>query len=342
MDFIRKRPFLTIFGVVAVLAAIVAGVLYYLDARHYEVTDDAFVAARQFAVGPKVGGYVVDVAVTDNQIVTAGDLLFQIETIDYEIALAQAQARRKEAEDSVSNFDAQISAQTAQIDQAIAQVAAAKASVDFAQQQFARATQLRQSGSGTVQTEQQTQSTLSTGQADFARAQAAVIAARKQVSVLEAQRASAVASLSDAKAQRDQAALNLRYTSVKAAQAGRVTMLTGAKGQLVQPGQTLTMFVPDPLWITANFKETQITDMRPGQPVDVVIDAYPGRKLRGHVDSIQGGSGTAFSLLPAENATGNYVKVVQRVPVKIVLDEPTPDGVVIGPGLSVSPKVKVR
>ena len=144
-----------------------------------------------------------------------------------------------------------------------------------------------------------------------------------------------------AQAQLDQARLNLTYTSVMAAQAGTVVRLSAAQGQYAQAGQNLMMFVPLNLWVTANFKETQITDMRPGQPVALRIDAYPNRKIRGHIDSVQPGSGTAFSLLPAENATGNYVKVVQRIPVKIVFDDVPPD-IVIGPGMSVVPIVTVR
>ena len=138
-----------------------------------------------------------------------------------------------------------------------------------------------------------------------------------------------------------QAKLNLDYTTVTTAQPGRVVRLTGAVGQFAQAGQALSMFVPDDIWVTANFKETQITDMRPGQPVDVEIDAYPDRKITGTVASVQPGSGTAFSLLPAENATGNYVKVVQRVPVKITVDD-WPKDVAIGPGLSIVPTVRVR
>jgi membrane fusion protein, multidrug efflux system len=134
--------------------------------------------------------------------------------------------------------------------------------------------------------------------------------------------------------------LNLSYTTVTAAQSGRVARLTAAVGQFAQGGTSLSMFVPDEVWVTANYKETQLAAMRPGQPADVRIDAYPDRPVRGHVDSVQPGSGTAFSLLPAENATGNYVKVVQRVPVKIVMENP-PTDVAVGPGLSVVPRVRV-
>ncbi|MGB4864776.1 MAG: efflux RND transporter periplasmic adaptor subunit, partial [Hyphomicrobium sp.] len=165
--------------------------------------------------------------------------------------------------------------------------------------------------------------------------------AQKQLGVLEAQRAGAEANVAQAKAAVAQAELNVSHATVFAAQRGRVVQLSAANGQLAQVGQALMIFVPDHLWVIANFKETQITDMRPGQPVDVVIDAYPDRKFHGHVESIQPGSGTAFSLLPAENATGNFVKVTQRIPVKIALDD-VPDDIALGPGMSVYPEVRVR
>jgi membrane fusion protein (multidrug efflux system) len=157
---------------------------------------------------------------------------------------------------------------------------------------------------------------------------------------LKAQKQSAEASLAVSQAQRETALLNLSYTTLKASEPGRIVNLTAEPGELAQPGTDLAMFVPDDLWITANFKETQLDKMRPGQPVTFTIDAYPERELKGRVASVQPGSGTAFSLLPAQNATGNYVKVVQRVPVKIVLDNPPPD-VALGPGMSVTPTVRV-
>jgi membrane fusion protein (multidrug efflux system) len=168
-----------------------------------------------------------------------------------------------------------------------------------------------------------------------------VTAAELGIKSLQAQLQGARASLQQAQAQLDQAKLNLQYTDVLAFQSGRVVKLSGAKGSFVTPGQSLMMFVPDEIWITANYKETQLADMRAGQTVDVRIDAYPGRTLNGRVESVQPGSGTAFSLLPAENATGNYVKVVQRVPVKIVIDN-WPSDLPVGPGMSVVPWTRVR
>jgi membrane fusion protein (multidrug efflux system) len=268
-------------------------------------------------------------------------LLARIDDRDYRIALQQADAQVAASEANVANVQAQIASQQEQIKQAEAQLEQAQAQLQFAQEESARAQDLVQRGAGTVQRAQQTRSDLQAQQANTERAKTAVAAAKLGIKTLEAQLAGAQAQLRQSEAQRDQAALNLDYTSVRAAQAGRVVKLSAAKGTYVSPAQSLMMFVPDDIWIVANYKETQLADMRPGQPVDIRIDAYPGRKLTGRVDSVQPGSGTAFSLLPAENATGNYVKVVQRVPVKIVVDN-WPADLPIGPGLSVVPWTKVR
>jgi membrane fusion protein (multidrug efflux system) len=323
------------------LIAVIGGIAYWLDVRHYETTDDAFITARSFSIAPKVSGYVTDVPVTDNQHVNAGDLLARIDDRDYKIAVDQAEAQVAVAQANNANIEAQIESQQAQIDQARYQLDQAQAQLQFAQQEDARAQDLVQKGAGTMQRAQQTKSDLEAQQANTERARKAVIAAELGIKVLQAQHNSTAASVKQAQAQLDQARLNLEYTNVTAAQPGRVVKLSGARGTFVTAGQSLMMFVPDEIWIVANYKETQLADMRPGQPVDVRIDAYPGRKLHGRVDSVQPGSGTVFSLLPAENATGNYVKVVQRVPVKIVVDDWPPD-LPVGPGMSVVPWTKVR
>lgn len=340
--FIRRHPLAIIVGLVVIALLAVAGYIYWQRNIHpYESTDDAFIDTRQFPIAPKVSGYVTEVAVGDNQHVKTGDLLFRIDPRDYQTALEQAQAQIASAQAAITGYDAQIAAQRAQIDQARAEVSQAEAAVGFAKEDAARYRDLQSRGAGTVQQAQQSTANLQEQQAKLTSANAAVIAAERQVGALQAQRSSAEADLVRAKAQLDQAKLNLSYTTVTAAQPGRVVHLSGAVGQFAQAGQSLAIFVPDDIWVTANFKETQITDMRPGQPVDIRIDAYPDQKVTGHVDSVQPGSGTAFSLLPAQNATGNYVKVVQRIPVKIVVDQ-WPDGVSIGPGMSVVPRVTVR
>ena len=338
---LREHPFLSTGAAVLLVAALIGGTLWYLEARHFESTDDAFVDARQFSVAPRVSGVVTEVHVADNKSVREGDLLFRIDPRDYDIAVAQQTAALEQAEAQIGNIDAQIESQKAQVEVAEAQLQQANAALLFAQQEETRALELVQRGAGTLQTEQQRRSNLTQAQADLARAKASLLAAQRQVASLRAQRRGAEANRDAAAAKLDQAKLNLAYTQVRAAQPGTIARLTGAVGQYVQAGQAVTMYVPDRLWVTANFKETQITDMRPGQSVALRIDAYPGRKIEGHVDSIQPGSGTAFSLLPAENATGNYVKVVQRVPVKIVFDT-IPSDVTLGPGMSVVPRVRVR
>jgi membrane fusion protein, multidrug efflux system len=287
-----------------------------------------------------VSGYITAVPVTDNQHVAAGDVIARIDQRDYLIALDQAQAQVASAEASIQNIDAQIKVQQAQISANEAQVDQAQAALVYAQQQAKRYQDLARTGSGTVQNSQQWTSQQQQQEAALASAQASVNLAQRQVESLKAQRETAVANLGQANAQRDQAQLNLSYTMVTAAQVGRVVNLTAAAGQFAQPGTNLTMFVPDEIWITANFKETQLDAMRPGQPVTLEVDAYPERAIRGHVDSVQPGSGTAFSLLPAQNATGNFVKIVQRVPVKLVMDNP-PRDVALGPGMSVVPTVRV-
>jgi membrane fusion protein, multidrug efflux system len=328
-------------GAILFLAAAASGYVYWDYTRRFESTDDAFIQARQFAVAPKVSGYITAVPVTDNQHVAAGEVIARIDDRDYRIALEQAQAQVAAAAASIQNIDAQLAVQQAQIAENQAQIEQAQASLTFAEQQAARYEDLARKGAGSVQNAQQYASGLQQQQAAVKTAQAALAAAQQQIAALKAQRASAEANLSQADAQRDQAQLNLSYTYVTAAQSGRVANLTAAVGQFAQAGTNLTMFVPDEIWVAANFKETQLDAMRPGQPATMRIDAYPERAIRGHVASIQPGSGTAFSLLPAENATGNYVKIVQRVPVKLVIDDP-PTDVSLGPGMSVVPSVRVE
>lgn len=341
-SFIRRHPFWVLIAAIVILAVIVIGYVVWLIYFHpYESTDDAFVDARSFSVAAKVSGYVADVPVTDNQHVEAGDVILRIDPRDYQIALDQAQGQAQAAQASIENADAQIAVAGASVEQARAQQNAATAALQYAQDEADRQQQLVKSGAGSLQTTQQAVSTLHQDQANLAQAQASVTSALKNEAAVKTQKSSAIASLTQAQAQVEEAQQNLKYTTLVAAQPGRVVRLTGAKGQYLDAGQAISMFVPDDIWITANFKETQLTDMRPGQPVDLTIDAYPDHKLTGKVASIQPGSGTAFSLLPAENATGNYVKVTQRVPVKIVVDR-WPSDVAIGPGMSVIPTVTVR
>jgi len=338
--FIAERPFLTAGIVLGVLVLIVAGGVWWLYARQFETTDDAFIDARTVAISAEVSGAITDVPVTDNQLVEAGAVLARVDPRDYQAALDQAKAQAEQAEAAIANVAAQLGAQQAQIEQARKQVSEAEAALTFAQDEAKRYTDLLRRGSGTEQRAQQATTDLAQRQAALASAQAAATAAERQLPVLRAQVKNARAQLDQAHAAEEQAQANLSRTVVTAPVAGRVTKLSAAKGGHAAPGQALMMLVPREMWVTANFKETQLDLMRPGQPVTISIDAYPERTFKAHVDSIQSGSGTAFSLLPAENATGNYVKVVQRVPVKLVFDEPP--NAVIGPGMSVVPAIRVR
>jgi membrane fusion protein, multidrug efflux system len=340
-SFIRRRPIASAIGALLLAAAPGGGDLYMDYSAHFESTDDAFIAARQIAIAPKISGYVTDVPVTDNQHIPAGGLIARIDDRDYRIALEQANAQVAAAQAAIKNIDAQITVQQAQINASQAQVDQAQAALVFAEQQAERYQHLAGTGFGTVQNAQQYGSQLQQQQAALKSAQATLAVQQRQVEALKAQRGSAEANLALAAAQSDQARLNLSYTAVIAAEPGRVVNLTAAPGEYASTGTNLTMFVPDEIWVTANFKETQLDAMRPGEPVSLRIDAYPEREIRGRVASVQPGSGTAFSLLPAQNATGNYVKIVQRVPVKIVIDNPPAD-VALGPGMSVVPSVRVN
>jgi membrane fusion protein (multidrug efflux system) len=334
-----RRLRMLLVGGTALAAAAIVTYIYWDNGSHYEGTDDAFIAARQYAVTSRVAGYISGVTVTDNQHVMAGDVIARIDDRDYQTALEQAQAQVTAANASIQNTEAQKHVQEATVDEAKAQVAQAQANLVFAQQQNDRYQALVKSGSSSLQDAQQYSSQLHQQQAALNTDQASLVAAQRQLDAYDFQIANVQATLKQDQAQLDQAKLNLSYTTVTAAEPGRVVQLSAGDGEYVQTGTNLAMFVPDKLWVTANFKETQLDHMRPGQPVTLTIDAYGGRTIYGHVASVQPGSGTAFSLLPAENATGNYVKIVQRVPVKIDLDD-VPRDVALGPGMSVVPTVR--
>jgi membrane fusion protein, multidrug efflux system len=339
-NWFRRHPVAAAFGVLFLVLVGAIGYLYWDYSSHFASTDDAFIAARQFAIAPQVAGYVTAVPVTDNQHVNKGAVIAQIDPRNYRAALEQANAQVEGAQAGIKNIDAQIATQDAQIAASQAQVNQAQANLKLAQVTWDRDKPLVNKGWATAQQGTVDTQNLKAQQAAVESAQATLKVAQRQIDTLRAQRASAVANLAQAEAQRDQARLNLGYTTVTADQPGTVVNLTGAVGQYAQAGTDLTMFVPDQIWVVANFKETQLDRMRPGQPVEMEIDAYPERDFRGHVASVQPGSGPAFSLLPPENATGNFVKIVQRVPVKIIIDNP-PTDVALGPGMSVVPTVRV-
>ena len=269
----------------------------------------------------------------------AGQVLVRLDDRDYVAAVAQAKAQIAQAEASISSAEAQATAQNALINQASEQVTEAQAALAYSKDQYQRAETLWKEGAGTLQQAQLTRSDLTQKQAALDAAQAVLAQAKRQLAVYEAQRKVGEAERQNGEAQLLLADANLARTVIVAPFEGHVTQLTAAKGFYATPGQTLMQIVPLHVWVTANFRETALADMHPGDPATLCIDAY-GKCFPGHVQSIQAGSGTAFSLLPPENATGNYVKVVQRVPVKLVFNK-RPD-LLLGPGMSVTPSVKVH
>ena len=325
-----------------VAAATDYGYDYVTVGRYLETTDDAYVKADSTLISPKVSGYIAEVLVSDNEKVKAGQLLARIDDRDFKTALAQAQADLAASEASLRNLDAQIELQKPVIAQQAAEVDAADANLKFAEQERARYDELMKSGSGTVQRAQQTDAALRAQTAQLQQGKAGLIAANKKLEVLATDRAKAVAQLDHARAVAQQAELNLSYTQIAAPVDGTVGARTLRVGQFVQAGTQLMAVVPlDQVYVIANFKETQLTHMRDGEPVELRIDSFRGTPLKGHVDSLSPASGLEFALLPPDNATGNFTKIVQRVPVKIVLDERNLSGL-LRPGMSVEPTVDTK
>lgn len=339
IDSLRRRRRLVLVVAALLIVALVGVVIWWVTSSGYISTDDAFIDARTVPISAQVNAAIVDVPVTDNQLVEPGAVLVRLDDRDYKAQLDQAVAQVDQAKATVASVAAQITAQQARIEQAENQASQTQAALTFARQQDERYQRMVKSGAVTEEQAQQYASGLLQAQATYAAAQRNVVVSQKQLPVLAAQKQQAQAQWEQARATREQAEANFSRTVITAPVAGRVAQLTAAKGKYAAVGQALMSFVPERVWVTANFKETELKSIRPGAPVSIKVEAYPNRTFKGHVDSIQPGSGTAFSLLPAENATGNFVWIVQRVPVKIVFNKP-PD-VLLGPGMSVVPSVKI-
>ena len=337
-----KRAALALVIALGVAAATDFGYGYLTTGRYLETTDDAYVKADSTIISPKVSGYIAQVLVGDNQPVKAGQLLARIDDRDFRTALKQAQADVAGSEAAVRNLDAQLALQQPIIEQGTADVAAAEANLKFAQEERARYDDLMKTGSGTIQRAQQTDAALREKTAQLQHSQSGLLAAQRKVDVLTTDRAKAVAQLDRARAVAQQAALNLSYTTIIAPVDGTVGARSLRVGQFVQAGTQLMAVVPlNAVYVVANFKETQLTYVRNGQPVEIRIDGFRGATLRGHVDSLSPASGLEFALLPPDNATGNFTKIVQRVPVKIALDDHSLTGL-LRPGMSAEPTVNIK
>lgn len=330
------------------LAAVIGGGGYKYMHRGEVHTDDAAIESSVLSIRPKVGGYIKTLSITDNQHIKAGDVLLEIDPTDYAIAVDRAKASLEAAEaklngSSESLETTKISAPS-NLEAAQAQVAVAQANWENANTTMKRLKSLsdlarsRQQLDDAVAAERAAFSTLSDVKAKLRSAETAP----KTVALAQSNMDELAAAVKGAKADLAQAEKNLADTKIIASMDGRVTNRGIEQGDYIQPGQQLFSIVGDDFWIVANFKEIQLTDMKAGQRVDIHVDAFPDMKLTGTVNSIQAGTGSRFSAFPAQNATGNFVKIVQRVPVKITLDAPVGPDVAIGPGMSVVPTVHTR
>jgi membrane fusion protein, multidrug efflux system len=325
--------------------AVLAGASWYgwdyLTVGRYLVsTDDAYVKADNTTVAPKVSGYLHEVLVGDNERVRAGQVLARIDDRDFKVALDQAKADVAAAEAAVASKRAQFEVQQSIIDAAKATLEVDTASATFAKQENKRYSDLAATGYGSVQNAQAAQSRDASALAAIERDKANLASALKQVELLKAEIAQSLAAASRANALQQQAELNLSYTTIVAPIDGVVGNRTLRAGQYVQAGTQLMSLVPaSGAYVIANFKETQLTNVQAGQTVDIGVDMFPGMPVHGHVDSLAPASGQEFALLPPDNATGNFTKVVQRIPVKIVLDA---SSVELRPGMSVIPTIQTQ
>ncbi len=306
-------------------------------------TDDAYLQADTAIIAPKISGYVGQVLVKDNQAVAKGQVLAVLDDRDYRAASQAADAAVAAAQAAIGNDHALTSLQQANIDVAQAKLASDNAELNFARTNAARYAKLTLSGAGTTQSAQQASTDLVRAQAQLTGDQAGLLAAQRQLAVLSSNLAASEAALKQATARARQAQLDVLHTVIRAPMAGTVGDKTVRSGEYVQPGTALMAVVPlRAVYAVANLKETQLTHIAPGQPVRVVVDAFPNLKVSGHVASISPASGQEFALLPPDNATGNFTKIVQRVPVKIILDATSATVGRLRPGMSIEPSIDTK
>jgi membrane fusion protein, multidrug efflux system len=344
----NRRPQIIAIGIVIVLLLVAGGLYYWITTRHLESTDDAFTDGRAITIAPQVSGVVISLEVNDNQFVKKDQPLIRIDPRQFindrdqaegALATAKAQYEGQQLGAAIArkNFPAQF-------EQAKAQLANAKASLIKAQADYERQRGLPKPATSQQEVDAAT-AALRQGEAQVALAEAQVTEnspVTERIGETDAQVGQLKGQVEQAQARLDQANLNLSWAEVKAPQDGWITKRNVEVGNYITAGQQILSIVAPEVWITANFKESQLADMRKGQPVRISIDAYPKLDLRGHVDSIQLGSGSKFTAFPPENATGNFVKVVQRVPVKIVIDSGLDPDIPLPLGISAEPTVTVR
>jgi membrane fusion protein (multidrug efflux system) len=336
---------LAIYGAIGLAAVVVAfyGYHWVTVGRFIESTDDAYVGGDITVIAPKVAGFIEQVAVTDNQRVEAGDLLVKLDDRDYRAALAKAEAAADAQRATLENLDANRRLQQAVIAQAHAGIAAADAEVNRTHNDEVRFRDLSAHSAASIQVFQKAEADYKEAVAQAQKSRAAVDAAERQLDVIDTQKRQTGAALAEATASVDLARLNVGYTELRAPIAGVVGNRSARTGAYASIGTQLVSLVPaEGLWVDANFKESQLARMKAGLRVKVTADVLPGHEFVGHVASLAPATGAEFSVLPAENATGNFTKIVQRVPVRIVLDGDASTLGRLRPGLSVSVDVDER
>ena len=338
-----RRILLAGVAAVVVAGAGAYGAYWLKTGRYLESTDDAYVQADYTTIAPKVSGYIAEVHAEDNQPVKSGQILAKIDDRDFKTALAQAHADVASAKADVQNIEAQLEEQQSVIEQAQAAIASDQAGVKFAQQDYTRYHSLTAQKVTSVQDEERAQTALQQQNANLQRDRAALTAAKQRVDVLTTAKAKSETQVDRLQAVEQQAELNLSYTTIVAPIDGTVGARSLRVGQYVQAGTQLMAVVPlQAVYVVGNFKETQLAHVKAGQTVEITVDGLPGVTVKGKVDSLSPASGLTFALLPPDNATGNFTKIVQRIPVKIALEV---DADLVGrlrPGMSAEPVIDTR
>jgi len=341
-DLNRKRLLLTLCVVVAI-GVVGFGTWWMTTGRYFQTTDNAYVEAEIVHIAPKVEGYVAEVAVEDNQPVKQGDLLLRLEDKDYRTKLAEAEATLSSRLAIAQTIKESLKAQHLSVREAEASLASARAEALRAEKDRKRYAELAGAKWVSAQRLESAVATASQAQASVAEKQAALDASMQQLNVLRAQAEAVSGNIAQAQAQVDEAKLSVSYTEIRAPRDGVIGNRSAREGQFVRPGTTVMALVPlRDVYVVANFKETQLTRVAVGQKVTLDVDAFPDAEIHGRVESIAPASGSRFSLLPPENATGNFTKIVQRLPVKIVLEGPLPKNVRLTPGMSVVATIDTR
>jgi len=336
-----KKRLPLIVAAVAGLVLIVGGIVWWQGKQRWEATDNAFVQADTTQVSPQIEGYVVEVLVKDNQRVEAGQVLVRLDDADARAELAQAEANLAALQAAVQNVDARTIQEHATVASRAAAVEQARAQASLAQQQVDRYGRLAEQGWVSQQRIQTEQAAARTAQASVAEAQAALVAEQRTVGVLGSSRVQSVASVDQARALVDKARIALERTVIRAPVGGVVGARGVRVGQYIRPGGQVLSIVPlGDTYVVANFKETQLGRLRIGQEVEIKADAFKGEPITGHIDSFAPATGSEFALIPVENATGNFTKITQRVPVRIRVDRR--ENGALRPGLSVEVKVDLK